>query len=139
MKHTVLMLAGAVWALSSVNAQAGAVVTGKDAPLANLESEEAKKIFLGRESSVGGHDIVPIYQKVGAAPRADFDGKVLDKPSADLAGYWSKLVFTGRATSVPKEVGSDSEMKEVVNSTPGAIGYISDAAVDGSVKVLFKY
>lgn len=138
MKVAVALLAGAVWALPA-EAQAGAVVAGKDAPLSTLQSDEAKKIFLGRESSVAGHDVAPVYQKVGAASRADFDGKVLDKPSADLAGYWSKLVFTGRATSVPKEVDSDSQMKSFVNSTPGAIGYISDAAVDDSVKVLFKY
>jgi ABC-type phosphate transport system substrate-binding protein len=133
------LLAGTAAALITVQAMAGAVVAGKDAPLGNIQSDEAKKIFLGRESSVGGHDIQPIYQKIGASPRADFDGKVLDKPSADLAGYWSKLVFTGRATTVPKEVGDDGEMKKTVNSTPGAVGYISDAAVDDSVKVLLKY
>ena len=138
MKFAIAMFAGAIWAVST-GAQAGAVVAGKDAAVSNLQSEEAKKIFLGRESSLGGHDVSPVYQKVGAAPRADFDGKVLDKPSADLAGYWSKLVFTGRATSVPKEVDGDSDMKSFVNSNPGAIGYISDAAVDGSVKVLLKY
>lgn len=138
MKLAVALLAGAAWVVA-VSAQAGAVVAGKDAPLGSIQSEEAKKIFLGRESSLGGHDIQPVYQKVGAGPRADFDGKVLDKPSSDLAGYWSKLVFTGRATSVPKEVESDNQMKSMVNSTPGAIGYISDAAVDDSVKVLLKY
>ncbi len=138
MKLTVALLAGAVWVVTA-DAQAGAIVAAKDAPLSSLQSEEAKKIFLGRESSLDGHDITPVYQKVGAAPRADFDGKVLDKASSDLAGYWSKLVFTGRATSVPKEVDSDNQMKTFVNSTPGAIGYISDASVDDSVKVLLKY
>ena len=138
MKLAVALLAGAVWGVPAA-AQGGAVVTGKDAPISAIQSEEAKKIFLGRESSIGGHDVTPVYQKVGAVSRADFDGKVLDKPSADLAGYWSKLVFTGRATTVPKEVDGDSQMKTFVNTTPGTIGYISDAAVDDSVKVLFKY
>jgi hypothetical protein len=120
-------------------AQAGAIVAGKDFQLGSLQAEDVRRIFLGREYSINGVDVLPVYQKVGLAPRAEFDGKMLDKPSSDLAGYWSKLIFTGRATSQPKEVSSDREVKTFVNGTPGAIGYISDDAIDDSVKVLLKY
>lgn len=127
-----------VLAAGAASVHAGAVVSGKDSKFATLDVEETRKIFLGRESSLEGHDVVLVYQKTGNS-RDDFDGKVLGKKSADLDGYWSRLVFSGRAASVPKEVDGDEAMKSFVNATPGAIGYVSDEAVDPSVKVLWKY
>jgi hypothetical protein len=138
MKWTAAIVASSFAALS-MTVQAGVVIAGKNAPIGSIQLDDARKIFLGRESMIDDHDVFPIYQRVGAPPRADFDGRVLEKPSAELAGYWSRLIFTGRATSTPKEVGSDNEMKAAVNNSPGAIGYINDAAVDGSVKVLLKF
>lgn len=118
-------------------AMAGAVVVAKDSPLAAVDLEQAKKIFLGREPSIDGLTIVVVYQ--GESPtRADFEKKVLGKTGADLSAYWSKLIFTGKA-SAPLEAGSDAGVKATVNKTPGAVGYIRDEDVDGSVKVLLKY
>ena len=37
------------------------------------------------------------------------------------------------------ELSGDAAVKAKVASTPGAIGYIDDGAVDGTVKVLFKF
>lgn len=116
---------------------AGAVVAAKDSGIAAFDAEEAKKLFLGREPQINGENVVLIFQKQGAA-RDDFESKVVQRTGADLTAYWSKLIFTGKANA-PVEVGGDADVKLKVNSTPGAIGYINDGAVDGSVKVLYKY
>jgi len=47
-------------------------------------------------------------------------------------------VFTGRAKA-PEDLADDAAVKAKLASTPGAIGYISDGAVDASVKVLFDF
>jgi ABC-type phosphate transport system substrate-binding protein len=129
---------GAAFATFSMIAQAGgAIVAAKDSPIPAFDADEAKKVFLGRETSLGGQNVVLIYQKEGAT-RTAFEEKVLSKSGADLTAYWSKLIFTGKAQA-PTEVGADADVKAKVNATPGAVGYVSDAAADGSVKVLFKY
>jgi ABC-type phosphate transport system substrate-binding protein len=117
---------------------AGAVVAAKDSGIAVVDAEEAKKLFLGREPQLNGENVVLIFQRQGAPTREEFESKILGRTGADLTAYWSKLIFTGKANA-PVEVGGDADVKSKVNSTPGAIGYISDGAVDGSVKVLFKY
>ncbi|PPT99403.1 hypothetical protein XarbCFBP7408_14905 [Xanthomonas arboricola pv. guizotiae] len=120
-----------------LHAVAGAVVVAKDSPVVVANVEEAKKVFLGRQTTSGGKTITLIYQK-DAATRAEFEGKVLGKTGADLTGYWSKLIFSGKA-SAPTEVAGDADVKAKVKANSGAVGYVSDKAIDDSVKVLLKY
>ncbi len=131
------ILLGAITLMGALNAYAGAIVAAKDSPFAATDAEEAKKMFLGREASIGGQGVTVVYQKEGET-RTTFETKILGKTGADLTAYWSKLIFTGRAQA-PVEVSGDGDVKAKVNSTPGAVGYVNDGAVDGSVKVLFKY
>lgn len=122
---------------SPLHAIAGAVVVAKDSPVSVPNVEEAKKVFLGRQTTSGGKTLTLLYQK-DAATRTEFETKVLGKTGADLTGYWSKLIFSGKA-SAPTEVSGDAEVKAKLKSNPGAVGYISDKAIDDSVKVLLKY
>ena len=86
---------------------------------------------------MNGQSVVLLFQKESAT-RDEFETKVLQRTGADLTAYWSKLIFTGKANA-PVEVGGDADVKAKVNNTPGAVGYISEGAVDGSVKVLYQY
>lgn len=54
-----------------------------------------------------------------------------------MKAYWSQLMFTGKAQR-PRKVSGDAAVKSAVAGTPGAIGYISAGAVDGSVKVVLR-
>ncbi|MDR3419503.1 MAG: hypothetical protein P4L83_25265 [Nevskia sp.] len=134
MKHMIMF---GLLGLVAAQAQAGAVIVAKDSPLGPMDAEEVKKVFLGREPQLSGQTLTVVYQGEGA-PRTDFETKVLGKTGADLSGYWSKLIFTGKAQA-PVEAGGDLGVKTKVGSTPGAVGYVTDGAVDASVKVLFKY
>jgi ABC-type phosphate transport system substrate-binding protein len=102
-----------------------------------MDAEEAKRIFLGHGASVGGQPLVVVYHSADDT-RTDFETKILGKTGAPLQAYWSQLVFTGRAAP-PLEVAGDHGVKAKINENPSAIGYISDGAVDSSVKVVFKY
>jgi ABC-type phosphate transport system substrate-binding protein len=137
MKNAQVILVGIVALASAHPATAGTVIAGKDSPFSAIDAEQAKKIFLGREATVAGQNITVIYQMQGDT-RTAFETKVLGKTGADLTVYWSKLIFTGKAQA-PVEVNGDSEVKAKVNAVPGAIGYVNDGGVDGTVKVLFKY
>lgn len=131
MKSFRLML-GALALVAAAQANAGAIVAAANGKAGPMNAEAAKRAFLGRDAS-----LQVVYQK-GGDTRAAFDKTVLGKAGAELSAYWSKLIFTGKAKA-PVEVGSDAEVKAKLAANPNAVGYISDGAVDGSVKVLHKF
>ena len=131
------VLIGGLLVSVAAQAEAGSIVVGPGTAIDTLDADMVKRIFLGREATLGGKPLVVVFQKSGATREA-FDGGFLGKPGAQLTSYWSKLVFTGKAKA-PEEVADDAAVKAKVAATPGAIGYIEDAAVDGSVKKVFGY
>jgi len=104
-----------------------------------VSADDLNRLFLGRASSFSdGVKATPINIAEGQAARDEFDSKVLNRSSAQLKAYWSKLVFTGKGTP-PKELADDAAVKAAVASDSSAIGYISSASVDGSVKVVATF
>jgi ABC-type phosphate transport system substrate-binding protein len=116
---------------------AGAVVVGKDSPLAAMDADQVKRVFLGRENSINGARVIVVYQKE-ETNRTPFETKVLGKAGPDLSAYWAKQIFTGKA-SAPEEVSGDAGVRAKVTSSPNAIGYVTEAGVDSTVKVIFRY
>lgn len=123
-------------ALFALPAQAGKVVVAANSSQGDLDKAGVQAIFLGRTSSVGGQTAVVVFQK--GAVRAPFESDVVGRSGAQLGSHWSRLVFTGRAKA-PDDLADDAAVKAKVASTPGAIGYISDGAVDSTVKVVFDF
>lgn len=123
--------------LACGQAAAGAVVVAAEAPASALSEDQVKRLFLGREQSLAGTPVTLVYQKSGPV-RDAFENKILGKSGAELTSYWSKLIFTGRAKA-PEEVSHDAAVKAKLATTPGAVGYVDDSAVDASVKVLFRF
>ena len=134
---SIRFLVGALALACAFQASAGAVVVSSSSKAGAMNAEAVKRAFLGREDSIGGAPAVVVYQK-GGATRAAFDKGVLGKSGAELTSYWSRLIFTGKAKA-PTEVDGDAAVKAKLAGNPGAIGYVSDGAIDGSVKVLFKF
>ena len=124
-------------ALVCTRVEAGAIVAAKDSPLPPLNADTARRVFLGRTPTINGVDITVIYQQAGDI-RTTFETKVIGKTGAELNTYMARLIFTGEAKP-PVETLGDASVKLKVNGTPGAVGYISDGAVDASVKVLYTY
>lgn len=126
-----LLLTGSAWADISV------VVNPANANA--VSADDLNRLFLGRASSFAdGSKATPLNMAEGQAARDEFDNKVLSRSSAQLKAYWSKLVFTGKGTP-PKELADDAAVKAAVAADSSAIGYISSASVDGSVKVVATF
>jgi len=112
------------------------VVTGANSPPVTLSKEQISDIFLGKITSLpDGHRVAPIDQPESNPLRNEFYLKVANKSAAQAKALWAKLYFTGRGEP-PHEAKNDDDIKKIVNSTRGAIGYIDQSAVDKSVKVL---
>ncbi|MDP5136081.1 phosphate ABC transporter substrate-binding protein [Rheinheimera baltica] len=104
-----------------------------------VSADDLNRLFLGRASSFAdGSKATPLNLSEGQVARDEFDSKVLNRSSAQLKAYWSKLVFTGKGTP-PKEMADDAAVKAAVAADPNAIGYISSGSVDGTVKVVTTF
>jgi ABC-type phosphate transport system substrate-binding protein len=126
-------------ALLTMNVQAGVVVIVHPSNASGLDAAAINRIYTGKEKSFSnGNKAIPISQISTAAATDEFNEKVLNKTSAQLKAYWSKLVFTGKGTP-PKEMNDDQEVLKLVASNPDTIGYISSASVDSSVKVVMEF
>ena len=129
----------AVLLASSAMAQAGVVVVmSSKSDVDSLSRAQVSQIFLAKTDALpNGRVAKPIDQAEGAAVRNEFYDKVADKNAAQMKAYWSQLTFTGKAQP-PRKVSGDAAVKAALADNPAAVGYISDGAVDGSVKVVFK-
>lgn len=65
----------------------------------------------------------------------DFCKQVLGVFPYQLRSAWDRLVFSGTGQA-PREVHSEEEMRREIARTPGAVGYLERAMIDGSVRVL---
>ncbi len=120
-------------------AQAGVVVVmSSKSDVSSLSKAQVAQIFMAKTDALpNGRVAKPIDQAEGSAVRNEFYDKVADKSAAQMKAYWSQLTFTGKAQP-PRKVSGDAAVKAALGDNPAAVGYISDGAVDGSVKVVFK-
>ena len=84
----------------------------------------------------GGDAIVPINREAGSAIRDHFSRRVLGRSAGQLRAYWNRRYFQG--VLPPPTLASDEAVRRYVADEPRAIGYVSAATVDGSVRVLLR-
>jgi len=134
MKKLSLMFAASL--LASPLALADVVVIGHSGGPDSITDNQVRDLYLNRSNQLpDGQKATPFEMAGGDPVRAQFHDKITGRNDAQLKAFWSKQVFTGRGQP-PAEVGSAAAMKAQVSSTPGSIGYIDEADVDSSVKVI---
>lgn len=130
MNKLLTILALSLTAVTSANA--AVVVIGNPAA-ADIAINDVKKAFLGK-----GDSSVVVYElEEGNPVRSEFHQAVTGKSDAQLKAFWSKQVFTGKGTPPPAVSGAGA-MKSAIASNPNAIGYIDEADVDATVKIILK-
>ncbi len=132
------LAAGLVLSMSSVCFAEVVVIAHPSVGFDSLSEGDVSRLFLGKSKSFpSGGQAIPVNQNEGSAARAKFNETVCKKNASQYKAYWSQLVFTGKGTP-PKDAGDDAAVKALVAANPNMIGYIDSAAVDASVKVVFK-
>lgn len=132
-----LLFAASLSVVQSALAGGLLVVIGGNSTLPALDKNQVRNIFLGKISSLpDGATAVPVDQPESSPLREAFYTKVADCSAAEAKARWAQLAFTGRGE--PPRVGNgSSDVKRILNSTPGSIGYIEESELDSSIKVLF--
>src|ERR1041385_2605989 len=134
MKNTLMLLfLFCVAMISSASAQT--IVANPGVKSAEISKADLRDIFSGSSSTFkDGSHAIPVTLKAGSV-HDEFLKTYVGKTDAGYRAAWRMLVFTGQG-SMPKTVDSDAQVIEYVASTPGAIGYVSKAAVSEKVKTL---
>ena len=103
-----------------------------------LDKKAVKKIFLGKTKKFpSGGQVIPIELKAGGSRDAFLKG-VVGKSESQFKAYWSKLIFTGKGQA-PRTVESEAEIVDLISKNPNLIGYVSDGAVNDSVKSVGQF
>lgn len=119
-------------------AQAGVVVVGNPSGPDALSKSEVSKLYLGKSKKLpNGSKASVVEQAKGSAIRAAFHDEITGKSDAQLQAYWSRLIFTGKGKP-PKSLSSSASVKSSVAANINAIGYIDEADLDSTVKVVFR-
>lgn len=121
----------AAWAAEDV-----VVIAHRSAPVDKLSADQTTQIFMKQvQNWPDGQAIHPIDLKEGSPQRAEFYAKVTGRSPGQLRAYWARQTFTGMGFP-PKQASSTDEAVKLVQSTPGAVGYVNRKQVDTSVKVV---
>lgn len=114
------------------------IIAHPDAGADELNAKTARKLFLGKITSLPGMNTVTLVSQTDTSPtKAEFTRKVTKKTLTQFKSYWSRMIFSGKAAP-PRELASDDEVKAYVASHADAVGYIDAGNVDDSVKVLLR-
>ncbi len=127
--------------LLSLVCSSGACLAGDVTIIANpsvkensLSQNDIKKIFLSKKKTLEGGAVKLVIQEDDTIHDA-FLRNFVKKSSSQFRSYYKKLIFTGRGQA-PKRVANDKAMISYVANTPGAIGYVAEAADTVNVKII---
>ena len=135
MKKIILLITAMVF---SFNVSAAMVVIGNPAGGDALSKSDVKKLFMGKKTKLSNGNKAKIIELVDGAPaRVAFHEATTGRSESQLQSSWARLVFTGKAEA-PVQVADDAAVIDAVSADADAIGYIDEASVTGSVKVLLK-
>jgi ABC-type phosphate transport system substrate-binding protein len=123
--------------LCAQDADAFKVIVNRANTAASLRRSEVSDLFLKKATRwPQGGAAAPVDQSLASPVRKAFSKVVLGRGVDAVQNYWQQQIFSGRA--VPPHVkASDAEVVAFVQSTPGAIGYVSpNAVLNEEVKTL---
>jgi ABC-type phosphate transport system substrate-binding protein len=112
-----------------------AVIVHKDAPIDTLDQAQIRDMYSYDVTIWSNKVPVTIFDlKLHSEVREAFY-KFLGRTSSRMKSIWLKKLLMGEGNP-PEALKSEEEMVKKVGATPGAIGFVSQAKVNGSVKVV---
>lgn len=132
----IALLAGTVLITGTAQAAAYKIIVNNSVAVSSLSKKAASDLFLKKTAKwENGSAVMPVDQLDSSNVREGFSKAVHGKTAAAVKSYWNQQIFSGRDVP-PVEKKSDAEVLSFVRSTPGAIGYVSDAASVEGVRVV---
>ena len=120
---------------SFVQAEAISVIVSSQSKLSpgSVKQKDIRNVFLRKTSKLKGVVVEPVAQSRTRSIALLFNQGVLEKSSDQTRAYWSRMMFSGKA-SPPPELEDDQAVKLHVASNEAAISYIKKSMLDDTVK-----
>jgi ABC-type phosphate transport system substrate-binding protein len=113
------------------------IVVNRSNPVDDLSSAELRKIFLGNRSHwANGRRITLVMREPGEPERNTILHEVCGMNEDQLKNHFLHGLFTGEILVSPKILASPTGVRKFIFNVPGAIGYLRNADVDPTVKVV---
>lgn len=113
-----------------------AIVVPKKSEINELSRKDVIDIFMGRFDLLeGGERIKPIDYENGYAFREQFYRVLVNKSERQIAAYWSRLLFSGRAKP-PLQVANVETSIDELSSDASMITYIPVNMVSKEMKIV---
>jgi ABC-type phosphate transport system substrate-binding protein len=110
---------------------APATIGNKNLANEKIDAATLKAVFLGKKVSWDSAGRVTLAVLKGDLAE-EFLKATVDMNASTFTNHWRRLSMTGGGTA-PKFFEKADELRRFVAETPGAIGFIDPASVDGSV------
>jgi ABC-type phosphate transport system substrate-binding protein len=133
---SLLLAAAALLGSARAQGEGFRVIVNPQNPVTALSEQELSRLFLKKSVTwPGGGSVAPVDQERTSAVRRAFSQKVHNKDADAVVAHWQTMVFSGRDTPPPVKA-TDASVVEFVRASPGAVGYVSEAADVAGVKVV---
>ena len=96
-----------------------------------------QRLYSGRVVSLGQHPATPINLLPGDPLRQQFLSLYLAQSEEQYTGYWLVRRYVGKGTP-PLEAATINEIIRIVESTPGAVGYVPLSRVPNGANIIFR-
>jgi ABC-type phosphate transport system substrate-binding protein len=111
-------------------------VAHPNVPVSEISQQEARALFtMSQHSWLDGTPIVVFVLPDSSPIHKEFCKKHLGMFAHQLRQTWDRKVFSGTGQA-PELASTVEEMRALVSKTPGAIGYLPEAAIDRTVRTI---
>lgn len=111
-----------------------AVIAAAGTPIQAIGADDLASLFRRKKQFLAGQKGEPINLPAQHPLRRHFSQQVLHKTPEELEDYWREMYFNG--VNPPFVLASEEAVIRFVAGTPGAVGYVSQCAVDRRVVVV---
>jgi ABC-type phosphate transport system substrate-binding protein len=126
----------AIFLFTSKSAVPQSVVAHPNVPVSEISQQEARALFtMSQHSWLDGTPIVVFVLPDSSPIHKEFCKKHLGMFAHQLRQTWDRKVFSGTGQA-PELASTVEEMRALVSKTPGAIGYLPEAAIDRTVRTI---
>ena len=114
------------------------IIVNKSNNLNELSLEKLKAIYRAEDRywESTGAPIVLLMKEEGTREKDTFIDKVYKMNSRQLKKFWIHKLFMGETAYYPITLSTNDAIKKFVSQNPDAIGYMSPADLDNTVKAL---
>lgn len=127
--YAIILLYGLPHSYALSQAEQIIIIVNANGPLVHISASDIRDIYMGEIKFVQGIRILPIHYPEGHV-KDIFLSQVLGQSSKAYRLHWTKKVFQEGLT-LPAIKSNPREIVELVETQPGAIGYVPRQWVNG--------